>query len=625
MRPFLLLAVSLSLVVASNQLAPPIEERINWKPCRGEDGKDPNIQCGRFKIPLDYTSDKNLDFKMQEPSLAVARYPATREPKLGTLFLGPGGPGQSGIDTLILSDDARKIMDIVGGQYDLVSWDPRGSDFEAPSDREIQNTRPRADCFDSASEENKFWENTVPRWGLETRGISPNGTDLDAIYDQVEPVDKLLGQLGERCLQKSNDNLRYMGTAATVRDLVSLHDYLVGDDKDINFWGFSYGTTIGIYLVNMFKERVGRIVLDGVVDPKFYANEPAHKTWAMSIGSSDQVLSGFLDMCSKAGPACAFASSGSTRWSLERKINDLIIRAYDYKVEMGEEATFGSAQIRNALFKGMYRPKAWPALAKHLQNCWISLNGLGTALPIEACHRKWINGFSAQTDLHDNKPPAYGFQAVTCADAVDAGDVTTRDVFDMMVDATKNASPLFGPRWGAAGFYCHKWPVRAVERYTGPWDSVLKNQIIVIGNEFDPITPLRSAESVAAALGDSAVLVTQKGYGHMSLAMHSDCTFNILHDYFLNGKLPLRKQLCETNQPIFEDQLESRPAPLTGLSLSLGKGAVEVLLKLCKAPLTPVFISCLLLVMFLLFWAAVRAGRNRYITAGMWKETLAKA
>ncbi|KAG8740754.1 hypothetical protein FRC12_015885 [Ceratobasidium sp. 428] len=42
-----------------------------------------------------------------------------------------------------------------------------------------------------------------------------------------------------------------------------------------------------------------------------------------------------------------------------------------------------------------------------------------------------------------------------------------------------------------------------------------------LGNDGDPVTPLRSAKSVASALGDSAVLIEQDSFGHSSLAMHS--------------------------------------------------------------------------------------------------------
>ncbi|KAG8714985.1 hypothetical protein FRC09_017048 [Ceratobasidium sp. 395] len=278
---------------------------------------------------------------------------------------------------------------------------------------------------------------------------------------------------------------------------------------------------------------------------------------------------------------------------------------------MGNNATFGSAHIRDALFRGMYTPKRWRALARDLEACWKSFNESSTP-PEQGCHALIFNPSAQANSINWSKPPAYGLQAVTCADAVDAGGVETGDVFKMMVDVTNDTSPLFGPRWGAAGFYCHKWPVRAVERYTGPWDNTLKNKIIVIGNEFDPITPFRSAESVAAALGDSAVLVQQKDYGHTSLAMHSNCTFNILHDYFLNGKLPPSKQSCGTNQPIFEDGPNSTLVP-TFDKPSFSFELIDALLIPRLVPLAPAFASCLLTVLFVLSWAAARVARNASI------------
>jgi hypothetical protein len=62
----------------------PISEGITWKPC----GKHNAGQCGRFEVPLDYDN-----LSAGKASLAVMRYPAINEPKLGTLFINPGGPG----------------------------------------------------------------------------------------------------------------------------------------------------------------------------------------------------------------------------------------------------------------------------------------------------------------------------------------------------------------------------------------------------------------------------------------------------------------------------------------------------------------------------------------------------
>ncbi|KAG8793299.1 hypothetical protein FRC12_003174 [Ceratobasidium sp. 428] len=158
------------------------------------------------------------------------------------------------------------------------------------------------------------------------------------------------------------------------------------------------------------------------------------------------------------------------------------------------------------------------------------------------------NGGNANDD-----PPSddYTFQAVACADAADAGNVTTKMVFNSVVDSARTASPVFGQLWSEAGLYCHKWPVRAIERFTGPFKKTPSNKIIVVGNEADPSTPFVSAKNVADALGDSAILIEQDDFGHVSLAMHSDCTQGALTDYFLNDSLPTADRFCGTNQTLF--------------------------------------------------------------------------
>ncbi|KAG9122928.1 hypothetical protein FRC07_000493 [Ceratobasidium sp. 392] len=435
-----LLLAAFPLLIAASDDPTPCNDRICWKPCYKKNGfkRNLNAACGKFDVPLDYANPS-----VGVASLAVALYPATNtdEPKLGTLFLGPGGPGQSGVDTLILDyDNANTIMNAVGGRYDLVSWDPRGSDYHK-EDRTVTETSPRADCFNDATEEYDFWHDTVPRWGLEARGEFKRRKDIIAFHRQVGPVDRLLKTLGEKCNKKSDNKLKFMGTTATVRDLVALHDYLVGEDKDINFWGFSYGTAIGIYLVNMFNNRVGRVVLDGVVDPVYYANKPPHKTWFIDAESSEATLSGFLSECAKAGPdKCAFASAGSTAKSLRKKIINLVVRAYDYRAKKGKGTYFGSSHIRDALFKGMYTPKRWDGLAKGLESCWRSFEDKATT-PNKGC-RPLIRGPLPQSL---NKAPAYSLQAVTCADAVNATNVKTEDVFNKMVEVTQN-SGLSGGR-----------------------------------------------------------------------------------------------------------------------------------------------------------------------------------
>jgi len=97
------------------------------------------------------------------------------------------------------------------------------------------------------------------------------------------------------------DILKYSGTATVTRDIDFMATALEGKESLMlvhlmsfpllqcwplwcrNFYGFSYGTILGVYLANMyvsigrlpfkllnwsrFPDRIGRLVIDGVVDP----------------------------------------------------------------------------------------------------------------------------------------------------------------------------------------------------------------------------------------------------------------------------------------------------------------------------------------------------------------------
>ena len=58
-------------------------------------------------------------------------------------------------------------------------------------------------------------------------------------------------EVGRKCLNgPSGKYLKYVGAAATVRDLVALADALDGPGEPVNYVGLSYGTLLGSWLVN---------------------------------------------------------------------------------------------------------------------------------------------------------------------------------------------------------------------------------------------------------------------------------------------------------------------------------------------------------------------------------------
>src|SRR5690606_768473 len=75
----------------------------------------------KMPVPLDY--DKPGGDKID---IALIRLKATdRDNRIGSLVFNFGGPGGSGVSTLL---NAAHAFNTLGRRYDLVSFDPRGVD-----------------------------------------------------------------------------------------------------------------------------------------------------------------------------------------------------------------------------------------------------------------------------------------------------------------------------------------------------------------------------------------------------------------------------------------------------------------------------------------------------------------
>ncbi|KAL1702331.1 TAP-like protein-domain-containing protein [Schizophyllum commune] len=350
----------------------------------------------------------------------------------------------------------------------------------------------------------------------------------------MNETDALYKGFGKQCVERRGDVLKYLGTAAAVRDMVALADYLEPERKEINYYGISYGTVIGATFVNMFPDRVGRVVIDGVVDAQLYSGSPGYETISASVESRDAALLGFAKECAKAGTRCSF------RLNTIDTGDDIVDRIYGMMKIVNDLTKADSlpddvpryTDIINFIFNSLYTPKTWSTLADTLAGIYELLNG-GSAGNSTNVARRFAKRQEAQ-DL----PTTDSTLVISCGDSVDAGNTTIQNTFDEILFVTRNISPLFGPLFNAQGTSCYAWPVRAVERYSGPWNKKLSNKILVTGNQADPVTPFRNAKQVADQLGESAVLIEQSGYGHGSIAEYSNCTMGILQNYFESGKTP---------------------------------------------------------------------------------------
>lgn len=474
------------------------------------------------------------DSSVGNARLAVAKYAGTASQKLGTIFFNPGGPGGSGVEAI--AELGPQFSRGAQGFYDLVSWDPRG----------VGNTTPGpVYCFNTAEEDAAFWKNTVYQYINESISGKFDQQDLSELYVQADVTNQKFETFVTNCQNgPSGPYLKYLGTSSTIRDLVSLGDAIVGKGKPIDYWGVSYGTVIGFNFVNMFPERAGHVILDGVVDPKIWLS---YKFLRSSLADSEKTYCGLTDGCAKAGRAgcklVEITGDGATGDDIKVLINN----AHDLTLEIyrqGYDVPVAPGLVKVLLFGLLYEPESWSQEVNTDVYSFVALvlqaaQALNITVPGGRKYNVPIGNFTISDIIGTSTPTlaSYSSVAISGADDFNDGSVTIKDIFDIIVRNTREVTPTFGTAW-SLGYNSYKWPVRSVERLPPYTPAKLKIPVLVIGNTADPITPFASAQKTANLLGDNGFLVEQLGFGHTSLAQSSSCTLGVMLRYFANSTLP---------------------------------------------------------------------------------------
>ena len=354
--------------------------------------------------------------------------------------------------------------------------------------------------------------------------------------------------------------LHSLGSAAVVRDLAAMFDALEGPGSDINLYGYSYGTLLGYWVTQMFPERSGKIILDGVVDPSDYALYQPYLGWDLDIADAEATYKGLTEACAAAGPSgCSLAkSSNETAANIDARIESILSTLYV------SQNKYSQSEVAQAIFIALYqvcwfqyclhqlhslhfKPDGWGDLVSQLDsfftNGTFARRDATVHRPLHILHTNPImrsllfdrpgRGVLPQPDndpLSDADSGAYELQdysivAIVCGDSADPIGATTKDVLNEVVRVSQAVSHKFGAAFNRK-FFCHRWSTRAVERYQGPFNKKPKNVVLVIGNQADPITPFRNAKQVASQqyLGSSARLIQQWDFGHTSLA---ECRWSV--------------------------------------------------------------------------------------------------
>ncbi|KAH9926335.1 alpha/beta-hydrolase [Epithele typhae] len=534
-----LTSLNLTLVTAAIVLASPTHahtgntNNIEWFTCDPATIGNASISCGFFQVPLDY-QDPSAGKGRIAFGILNATVPASE--KLGTVFFNPGGPALSGILSIALNADL--LQTLTAGLYDIVGLDTRGTgNLTIPGD---------VFCFDNPEEQDDFFAGTIQDTGIAYTGRFTDPEDVSVLLAQAPLMQHKYKTLGQRCLEHSSGHLlKYVGSAATARDVAGLADALDGEGSAINFVSVSYGTLVAMWLANMFPERVGRFVLDGVLDPVFVATQSLSLHWSHQLVDVDSAYTAFLTGCSLAGPAgCSIAPHvNSSASDVDSAVNALLQTAHDAE-RANSSVPVTSGDIRMELYGMLFNPTDWASFANDEWPQFVAAvggeTGANTSTRTEV--RRGMHVRRGHGSQEDATTPLSG-TAIQCGDSVDVRDPSMRAVFNNLIAAARNVSRIAGAAWPAQEYMCDFWPVRAVERYEGPFNKTLASPVLVLSNVFDPITPLAGAREIITLLGSQARLVTQRGIGVVVVAHHQlGAPFGMFIEtvvgYIVNGTLP---------------------------------------------------------------------------------------
>jgi pimeloyl-ACP methyl ester carboxylesterase len=478
--------------------------QITWAAC------GPQLECANVPVPLDWAHPNGPTI-----ALAVARHLASHpEQRIGSLFVNPGGPGDSGVATV--ADRGEALDALTQGRFDIVGWDLRGGAGASAPVR----------CFASADERAGFWQDLpVPT----TR------------QDERRYLAKTV-ELAQRCGALNGELLAHISTADTARDLDYLRR-LVGD-RQLTYFGESFGTLIGQTYANLFPRRVRAMALDGLIDPVASA-AGTEAVAASGLADTDRVFHQFLRLCQAAGPdRCALAGHGPVAPRVNQLLNQL--RQAPIPAPSADppgELTYGEALTALKL-AGLPDPSLWPVAAAALEEAIQ-----GDASLAETIAR------GATTDQVRMLFQEQG-AALVCADSPARHPASAwLRVVDRLEDISRIGGPIVG--WQVAP--CASWPTSSAGRYTGPWNATTRNPILVIGNRFDPNTPLHNAQLAARRLGN-AVLLTHDGYGHTSQRDPSTCVMQATGAYLINLTTPPPGTVCPSDRLPFDPDF-GQPVP----------------------------------------------------------------
>jgi pimeloyl-ACP methyl ester carboxylesterase len=466
---------------------------LRWTTCRK------TAQCATAELPLDYNDPHGAKIKV-----ALLRIRA-KDPRhrLGTLFINPGGPGDSARDVA-----AQPAPKAIADRFDIVGVDPRGVGG---------STQVR--CF--------------PTKAKQVRAEAPLTTAFPVTPARQRSWIRAAQALSRACSTTARSIASAMSTTEDALDMDVLRRAM--GDRKLTYYGDSYGSYLGLVYANMFPGRVRAIAIDGIVDPQALVGTPATANVPIldrmgSAAASYRVLHELLELCQRAArPACSFASANTParfgRLASRLRAHPLRLAAPGIKA-----ATVTYANLITYTERWLHLPSGYRGLFADLTDLTRLTAPGGGGRDRAAIVRRFLR-------RHPAVPAAPGYDnfleaesGVLCSDGLHAADAAA---WPAAAAAADRRARYFGALYAWVTVQCahNTWTARDENVYRGPFDRRTAAPVLVVGGKWDPVTSYGNAVKMARLLPNSR-LVASDSWGHTAL-LTSACVDNAVFGYLI--------------------------------------------------------------------------------------------
>ncbi|TVT22760.1 alpha/beta fold hydrolase [Amycolatopsis rhizosphaerae] len=446
---------------------------IAWGDCSSSRLQKAGAQCGYLEVPLDYDNPTGAKI-----SLAVSRVQHTTPQSQGVMLVNPGGPGGSGLGLSVLG---RDVPGHAGDSYDWIGFDPRG----------VGASKPSLSCDPGY-------------FGYNRPNYVPSTPQLEQTW-----LARSKGYAG--ACAKNGALLSHMKTTDVARDMDSLRKAL--GQRQINYYGFSYGTYLGQVYATLFPERVRRMVLDSNVDPRkvwYQANLDQDVAFDRNIKIYFDWIAKYDDVYHLGGTGAAVEQLW---YSEQRKLN-----------HQPAGGVIGPDEWSDIFLQAGYYRFGWEDLAKAFSG-WV--------------HNGDWKTLKALYDDTNSPGDDNGFAVYAAVQCTDVQWPVSWNKWRADNWRTYFRAPF--ETWGNAWYNapCLNWPAAAGKPVEINGAKV--SSALLIDEELDAATPFEGSLEVRKRFPNSSLIAEPGGTTHADSLSGDACVDDQVADYLATGKLPARK------------------------------------------------------------------------------------